>query len=193
MNCRSGILLLSLSGSLWALVPSVNGAQPDPTAADKETLGAVKISVDGPSLLEFFRKRTPTPANRERIQVLIRQLGDNSFQAREQASGELAARGIAALPFLRQALKESDLEIVRRAEGCLQVIEKSEGGIPATTTLTNAAARLLAARKPAGAAEVLLDFIAAMDDADTAGSPRRPDRRGSAGGQAGPGPRQGVD
>jgi HEAT repeat protein len=142
----------------------VNGAQPDPTAADEGILRAAKIGVDGPSLLEFFRKRTPTPTNRERIEALIQQLGDDSFQAREQAAAELVVRGIAALPLLRQALKESDIEIVRRAERCLRLIEKGEGRIPASTGLTNAAARLLAARKPAGAAEVLLDFIAAMDD-----------------------------
>ena len=52
----------------------------------QEILRAAKISMDGPSLLEFFRKRTLTPANRERIQSLIRQLGDKSFEVREQAS-----------------------------------------------------------------------------------------------------------
>jgi hypothetical protein len=137
--------------------------QPDAKVADQEILGAARISVDGPSLVEFFRKRTLTPANRERIQALIRQLGDDSFQVRKQASAELAARGIAALPLLQQALKEKDIEIVREAEQCLQIIEEGEG---AATAQTNAAARLLAARKPAGAAEVLLDFIAAMDDVD---------------------------
>src|SRR5712692_6213346 len=126
MTCRSGILLLWLVGSSCLLVPPGNGAEPDPSVADQQILRAAKISVDDPSLLEFFRKHTLTPANRERIQALIRQLGDKSFEVRKRASAELAARGIVVWRLLQQAREERDIEIVRRAEQCLRTIEKGE-------------------------------------------------------------------
>src|SRR5262249_40263233 len=79
---------------------------------------------------------------------------DNSFPVREKASSALVALGNVAVPSLRQALTDPDIEIVRRAENCLRLIEKGYGAaVPA------AAARALARRKPAGAADVLLGYL----------------------------------
>lgn len=129
-------------------------ADPNPVAADERTLKAAGLGSDGPDLLEFFRKRTLTDAERANIQALVRQLGDNAFKVRERASSDLAARGITAVAFLRPAVKDPDLEVARRAEECLRVIAKDyNGALPA------AAARLLAARKPPDAAEVLLAYL----------------------------------
>jgi HEAT repeat protein len=109
--------------------------------------------LDDNTLLEFFRKRTPSDADRKRIATLLRLLGDESFEKRERASGDLVALGPPAVPLLREASRTSDVEIVRRAEECLAILEKRPVRFSAIT-----AARLLAARKPAGAVQVLLNF-----------------------------------
>jgi hypothetical protein len=60
-----------------------------------------------------------TPAQRERAEQLIRQLGDRSFLAREQASYELARMGLAIKDLLVEASQGSDLEIRRRCQELL--------------------------------------------------------------------------
>jgi hypothetical protein len=134
--------------------PKPDAAQEAALRADEQTLGQAKIGTDGPALLEFFRKRTVTDTDLAAIQALIRQLGDDSFEVRQKASGELVGKGRAALPLLQRAKSDSDIEIVRRAEECIRQIESGD-----TAGLIPAAARLLAARKPPGAVEVLLAYI----------------------------------
>src|SRR5262249_36140532 len=78
---------------------------------------------------------------------------------REKASAELVKRGTPALPFLRKALTEKDLEVVRRATRCIEQIEGGPGaGLPA------AAVRLLAKKRPDGAAAQLLRYVPFADD-----------------------------
>ena len=60
---------------------------------------------------------------------------------------------------LRDALRDSELEVSRRAQRCIQRIEEE----PANR-LPAAALRLLALRKPAGAAETLLAFVPFAED-----------------------------
>jgi HEAT repeat protein len=135
-------------------------AEADPDLADAEkTLQEQKVAADGPSLLAFFRARTLSAADRARLADTVRRLGDESFAVREQASRALERAGRAALPFLRPARKDPDLEVARRAAECLRSIE---GGSEAA--LAAAAARVLAARRPAGAAAVLLAYLPAAED-----------------------------
>ncbi len=137
---------------------SARAADPNPVAADEQLLKAAGLGTDGPSLLDFFRKRTLTDGERDKIQIWVRQLGDNSFKVRERASFDLTARGIPVAAFLRPAVLDSDLEVARRAEECLRLIAKDHN-----TALPAAAARLVAARKPAGAAEALLAYLPFAD------------------------------
>jgi hypothetical protein len=78
---------------------------------------------------------------------------------REGATAELVGRGLAAIGPLRQAKHDPDIEIARRAERCLEQIEK----VP-SSALSAAAARLVAARKPEGAVSVLLAYLPVADD-----------------------------
>ena len=48
-------------------------------------------------MLDFFRKQTLTDADRKRIPLLIKQLGDDAFEVREKASAELRAIGRKAI------------------------------------------------------------------------------------------------
>jgi hypothetical protein len=60
------------------------------------------------------------PDLKKRIEALIAQLGDNSFQKREAASNELAKLGALAASQLHEATKSPDPEVVTRAQTLLE-------------------------------------------------------------------------
>src|SRR5262249_11594712 len=130
------------------------------TAGDVQTLAAAGLGTDGPALLEFFHERARLDADWDRFVILTRQLGDPAAEVRARAAAQLVCRGTAAIPMLRHAVNDlADTVIADRARRCLQAIEgPTAAGIPA------AAARLLAVRKPAGAAEALLAYLPFADD-----------------------------
>jgi HEAT repeat protein len=144
-------LLFSVSfmvGNGWS-------AEDDAIEADLQVLKKAGIASDSEGLLNFFRRRTLTEPDRLRIEGLIRDLGNNEFAARQRASAKLLAEGARAVPLLKHALTAQDLEIRRRAEDCL----KSIGGQDAGTNVVASAARVVGVRRPAGAAEVLLNYF----------------------------------
>jgi HEAT repeats len=150
-------------GLAWCLLLPWLPAAADDAAAptpDEQFLKAADVPTDGRGLLGFFRGRTVSDAERARLRGLVRLMGDNSFPVRERASRDLAAAGLPALPLLREATRDADVEIARRAEECLHVVEAKDPG----SALPAAAARLLALRKPAGAAAALLGYLPAADN-----------------------------
>src|SRR4051794_5331658 len=77
-------------------------AEPDLDLVSAERiLKDANLAADGPALLAFFRMRTLSEVDQDRLGATVRRLGDDSFTVREKASGDLAAAGRAALPFLR--------------------------------------------------------------------------------------------
>jgi hypothetical protein len=166
-----GLLLKSMSrrvdpsaaGDVWyeSLYQDYHATAPG--SDDEQRLKAAGIGTDGPALLEVLRKRTPSDADNAKVTTLIRQLGDGAFDAREKATAALVERGAAVIPDLQNALKDADPEIKRRAAVCLERIKKEPPtGVPA------AAVRLLAMRRPPGAAEVLLAYLPHATDAGLA-------------------------
>jgi hypothetical protein len=145
----SVLLLLLLVGP-----PLARGQADTQAAEDEKLLQSAKVAVDGPGLLEFIRKQVPSPADQRRITPLIERLGDKRFREREKAAAELIALGPPALPALRQVMQGTDLETRRRAEQCVKAIERRHA--PETVA---AAARLLKARRPAGACAALLNYL----------------------------------
>jgi HEAT repeat protein len=133
----------------------------DEVAGDEQTLTAAGLATDGAALLVFFASRTRLDADRENLMALTQKLGDPSVDVQARAAAELVARGAAAIPALRHAINDlSDPQVALRARRCLRTIEGTPGAaIPA------AAARVLAKRKPAGAAEALLSYLPFADDA----------------------------
>ncbi len=129
------------------------------SATEEKLLRDRKIGTDGPALLAFFRKRTLTEADRERISGLIRKLGDDAFDVRETAEADLQALGWVAFPLLRKAVRDPDPEVVRRVDECLQALEEKR-----ERSLFLPAARLLAQRNPAGASQVLLNYLPSAPD-----------------------------
>ncbi|MBY0526324.1 MAG: hypothetical protein K2R98_23220 [Gemmataceae bacterium] len=129
--------------------------------ADEDLCKSAGLGVDGPSLLDFFRKRTPSEADLKRVGVLIEQLDSVVFKVRQDASDKLVAIGPPALAQLKKAAVGNSLEMAQRAEKCIEIIERATAqGIPA------AAARLLRFRKPDAACAVLLAYLPFAEDED---------------------------
>jgi HEAT repeat protein len=117
------------------------------------------LDTEGPRLLEEVTKRTLTEAMHAKAQALIEKLGDTEFEVRQKAEEDLRKLGSLIQPLLRQAEKHTDPEIRKRAKKCLQAIENDKA-----TPLSPVTARLIAIRKPKGAAEALLAFLPFADD-----------------------------
>jgi HEAT repeat protein len=145
--------LRKLAGE-WAPAADFRGEDEIARATRRDAWAAWWRNADGPALLAALRKRTLTAEGRARVASLIRRLGDEDFAARERASADLAALGTLALPQLREAVSDKDPEVARRAKACVGRIERE----PAHR-LPAAAVRLVALRKPAGAAEALLAYL----------------------------------
>jgi hypothetical protein len=154
-------LLWALSALIAAGVPATaRAADPDPElAAAEEILREAKVATDSAALLEFFRQRTLPPADRAKLEALVRKLGDDDFETREKAYRDLVAAGRAALDMLRAAQKSPDAEIARRAES---IVRKLDAGND--LALIAAAARVLGQRRPAGAVKVLLAYLPLVQD-----------------------------
>src|SRR5690349_22953187 len=63
------------------------------TREDEQLLKSSGVLTDGQGLLEFFRARTLTAADSERVSDLVRRLGNRSFPVREKASADLVTLG----------------------------------------------------------------------------------------------------
>jgi HEAT repeat protein len=127
---------------------------------DEQTLRSAGLGADGPALLGFFRARTQTQADPAKVAALVGKLTSKTAEEREKASGGLVALGPLAVPALRQATRDPDEpEVAAAARRCLQFIEGTQAAV-----LPAAAARLLAQKKPQGAADALLDYLPYADD-----------------------------
>ena len=150
--------LLLAAPFLLAFVPAAPAAD-DWAASDQQLLRALNLPQDGAGLVEFFTKRTLRDDDRPKIQGLIRKLGDDDFDVREKAMADLVAVGAVAKPMLRDALKDKDIEIIRRVETCLALADRTS-----TPEAIAAAVRQLGRKPAAGAAAALLDFVPFVDD-----------------------------
>jgi hypothetical protein len=164
--CHRFSLQVVLGSVLACLLlgPATTIAETDGLKADLALLADKGVANDGPGLLAFFKKRTTSEAIRKKIAGLIGMLGDEDYPTREKATTDLIEVGAPARPMLAAALRANDLEVRRRARRALDAI----GSAAEETALLPAAARILADRKPAGAVEVLLEFLPNIEDSDTA-------------------------
>lgn len=147
------LLALLLMCALGCAVALAN----DPPALEK-TLARHGVKTDTASLLAFFRGRTLTDADHDRMRQLVRQLGADKYAARVSAEKALIEAGHKALRHLTPALKDDDPEIVRRVRTCLKAIDPT----PESDQIL-AAAGLLVLRL-ADAAGVLLDFLPHLEE-----------------------------
>jgi hypothetical protein len=147
-------IVAGLLGLMVVVPTGIRSAEPERVRADEETVKQAGLGTDGPALLTFFRQRTPGADVQAKVANLVEDLGNDRFRVRDRATRELVVLGPVAGTLLRQALKNPDLEVVRRAERCLKEIDRS-----IQPDLQSAAARLLAHRAPPGTAEALLAYL----------------------------------
>jgi HEAT repeat protein len=114
---------------------------------------------EGPGMLDELRTRTLSDATRQKGLALIQRLGDDQFTVREKAAAELRALGIMMIPLLRHVQKEADLEVRQRAERLASILEH-DNSLP----LSAVTVRLIALRKPTGAAQTILAYLPFADN-----------------------------
>jgi HEAT repeat protein len=149
------------------LVALATPARPADSDAIKDDLAALKsasLDTDTKALVSMIKKRTVSEDMRTKVAGLIKQLGAEEFDDREKASKDLVDIGAVARPQLILALKDPDLETKKRARKALDKI----GPASADATILPAAARVLAERKPADVAELLLNFLPSIEEVETA-------------------------
>lgn len=150
--------LQSLAGE-WAPAQHFEGEDEIGRKIRRDAWAAWWRNVDGSTLLAAIRKRTPNPDDRDKIRDLLENLASGDFATRETASKELFDLGRRALPQLRKAAENKDVEVARRAKWLVDRIEED----PAHH-LPLAALRLLGLRKPSGAVEALLAYLPYSED-----------------------------
>jgi HEAT repeat protein len=130
-----------------------------PAGGEESALDVARLPATDEALLDFFRKRAQPPPARAAIEQLARALNSASAAEADAAQGELVSVGAPAVPVLREVANRVDA--VRASRRARQVLRLIEG--PQADRLPVEAARLLAARKPPGAAEALLGYLPFAD------------------------------
>lgn len=125
--------------------------------ADVEVLRKAHLGATAEDALEFFRLRTPHNVSREKIDALITKLDGPDADA---AHKQLAALGPASLPALRLAAKDIDEPTI--SARARKVLDSCTGD--AASQLVINAARVLAAKKPEGAAQAILNYLPFAED-----------------------------
>ncbi len=121
---------------------------------------------EGTGLLNELKKRTRPDVDPGKVHALVKKLGDNTFDARESAQKELIAFGVPVLPVLRQVFRDPpDLEVRARIRACIETIEgENEKTKQEYLPRLLALPRLVALRKPPGAAEAILAYLPSLDE-----------------------------
>src|SRR5262249_12237223 len=110
---------LAIFLALMSCRPGVADDRAAEIAEAEKALKNANIATDGPNLLDYLRTRTLSEAQVKGLAANIPKLGDKDFATREQASAALREAGNAVLPLMREAVKDPDPEIQRRAQEIL--------------------------------------------------------------------------
>jgi hypothetical protein len=114
----------------------------------------------GKAAVDALKKFSPREGDVGRLPALIKLLGDDNFETREEAVQRLARLGQRATEALRRARKSTDAEIRRRAKQALEVAQERPGW-----EVVRALIRAVRREKPVGAVEALLGALEATEDA----------------------------
>jgi HEAT repeat protein len=147
---------------LFLVAVSTRGQQPLVIPAGTDGVCREPADPVSARLFALLLHQTGTEADPDKLNELVKQLGSADYERRRSASSALGTIGRPALARLQRALKDPDLEIRRRAQDCIDVIETYRDKDAAY----NAVTQLLRTRPP-GTAEVLLAYLPEAD-AETA-------------------------
>ena len=134
-------MVVGVALAAWAGSPR----PPAPPSPDEQVLKSAGIATDGPGLIAYFRRRTPSSLEEATLRQRAAQLGSGTYSVRIKATDELIKAGRVALPWLRKVAKKKDAETARRAQYCIGVIEQNT-----QMALSATASRVLAERNPPG-------------------------------------------
>ncbi|NDE64070.1 MAG: hypothetical protein EB053_06945, partial [Chlamydiae bacterium] len=113
------------------------------------------ISTKPNDIRHWLQSRIPNATNELKAAKLVFDLGNESFEVREQASRELLKLNNLAIFELKKAVKSKDIEVAKRAADCLEQISPYE-----STTLKTAVIRLLGKSNP----EVVFEYFTKLAD-----------------------------
>jgi hypothetical protein len=130
-----------------------------PAGSESEALKKANLPDDDGALLDFLHKRTLGDNELAKLDSLIHQLADSSFEVREKAKQDLLAQGAKAVPALARAAKDTDPEVRDTAKECLQRLTKG-----ADNAEVMAVIRQLARRQAKGLVEALLAYVPSAPD-----------------------------
>lgn len=91
----------------------------------------LSVAVTGGTAYLALRKKAPDTSRKDRIDYLVRCLGDGSPDVRRQAETELRKLGPAAAEALRTASQSSDPRVADRAKEILKEVEESSETVAA--------------------------------------------------------------
>lgn len=132
----------------------------DFTRSAQDALKKAGLPIAAEAVLEHLKKHLPNPEKLARGRQLIRQLADEDFDKRETAAAELLKLGWVVVPLLRNAAKDDDVEVRRRAEDCLKKVEEQN-----RPQGLSAAVQLLGLQQPKDSVNVLLAMLPGADEA----------------------------
>ncbi len=164
--CRTLIVILSAAvASMVAGQPPVQRTsshqplpRPAPVNHDELFLNGAGIGTEPAALCDLLRNHSRTDADTRLLDKLVRQLGDEDFDRREQAERAITAMGRPALDRLAQARRDADPEVSRRAALIAADIRKKLDPDAAF-----AAVRELIRQRVDGAAAELLAYLPYAD------------------------------
>ncbi len=119
----------------------------------------------GELLLRELRSRILTDDELDQAHALLRKLESEKEEARGAAARDLVALGPRISPLLRRAVQQAHPRAGPVAARCLDSIEREFPPIPLPESLF----RMLALRRPAGAAATLLAFLPCAEDEEMVG------------------------
>jgi hypothetical protein len=155
--CWFVLLGVALHGTAFAAAPPL----PDPERdSDRALLTREGLSVE--TLLDFIRNRTPNAEKLTEIHTLIRQLGDEVYDIRANASRQLQTIGVVAKQPLKEATHDPDVEVRERAALALEQLPLQK-----EAELTTAVIRELGRRNLPDTAAVLFEYLPNAEERGT--------------------------
>ncbi len=138
-----------------------------PSGQDEAILKKAGQGTTAEDLLALLRTQTLSDIEIRQIDRSVHDLGSASFETRNKAKEELLKAGPRAAAALSRAVRDPDPEVVAVARECLKKLGQSN-----RSRTTQAALRLLARRKPAGATAVVLAYLPSAPDEATLAAAR---------------------
>src|SRR5437899_2972479 len=117
------VIMISL---LFAARPAT--AQDSDQFADELRLKSAGLPNDGPGLSAFFKARTATSVDADKLAKLVEGLADKDEEVRQKAYRDLVGLGPLAVPALRGAVNDPDVTTANAlARQALEVIQGEQG------------------------------------------------------------------